>query len=77
MAMRPNNTNTPEGARPFGAIVADVMAKATRMYAMGLMVETFRTPAERKAFIISMYENESISAQAAELLIESFGLEAA
>lgn len=57
--------------------VQDIKARATRMHALALMVETFNTPAERKRFIVSMYECAAISGQAVEMLIETFGLEAA
>jgi hypothetical protein len=51
--------------------------RGERMAAFATLVGTFETPAERKTFIMDMYANSSISAEAAELLIEAFGLEAA
>ena len=57
--------------------VREITATAARMALMGLMVETYDTPAERKTFVMGMYECGAISAQAAELLIEAYMLESA
>jgi hypothetical protein len=57
--------------------VQDIKAKATRMHALAVMVETFKTPEAKKAFVMGMYECSAISSQCAEMLIENYGLEAA
>ena len=55
----------------------DVKRHAKRAALFGALLETFDTPAERKAFALRMWADGIISEQSAELLIEVYGLEGA
>lgn len=55
----------------------DMKRRATRAALTGALLETFDSPSERKEFALRMWEHGIISEQAAELLIEVYGLEAA
>jgi hypothetical protein len=52
-----------------------LLTKGKRMSLVAQLVETFDTPADRKGFVLGMRDCGAISDQAAELLLEAYGLE--
>lgn len=57
--------------------IHDIRIRARRAELFGALVETFETPAERKGVVMKLWDTGIISSQSAELLIETYGLEAA
>ena len=71
--------NMNRGVLPMAPVdtVAKFKADATRLQALATIIRTYDQPCLRKNLIMRMYQADLITTHAAELLIETFGLEAA
>jgi len=57
--------------------IRQIKVKADRMWAFAALVKTFESAEEQKTFVLAMRDQAMISDQAADLLIEELGLQAA
>lgn len=64
-------------ARPIGEIIPEVLERARRISIIGELVASFDDKQDAKEIVMRLYQAEVITNQTAELLIETFGLEAA
>lgn len=64
-------------ARAIGEVIPEVLERARRISIIGEFISAFPDPADRKTIVMRLYQAEIITNQTAELLIETFGLEAA
>lgn len=64
-------------ARPISEIFAEVIARTEEMMGIQGLIRSIETDAERKAYILDLYQQELIDGEDAYLLIEAHGLESA
>jgi|GEM_PF-5649380 len=57
--------------------LGDLMLRSQRIAIFGQLLETYDTDEERRRLVIGLYERDCLSQQAAEILIETYGLERA
>lgn len=64
-------------ARPIGDVIPEVLERARRISIIGELVASFEDKEDAKEVVMRLYQAEVITDRTAELLIETFGLEAA
>lgn len=62
-------------ARPIGEILAPLIQRSKRIAIFGQLLETYDTDEERRRVVIGLYERDCLSQQAAEILLDTYGLE--
>jgi len=66
-----------DSARPIGEIIAPLIVAAVGVARLQEFLGTFPTPAERKGWIMTWWEDGTISDAEAEMLIQVYQLETA
>lgn len=64
-------------ARPIGEILAPLIQRSKRIAIFGQLLETYDTDEERMRLVLGLYARDCLSRQAAEILLEAYGLERA
>ncbi len=64
-------------ARMIGNILPGVILRARRLAIIADLISTYECPSDKKIMIMVLYEREIITGEWAELLIETFGVDAA
>lgn len=57
--------------------LGDLMLRSRRIAIFAQLIETYDTDEERRRLVLGLYERDCLSQQAAEILLETYGLERA